>query len=71
MHNYHLVMASLNSPMAEYFPVVDVEVGNELFWYLFQGEPRAQNGYVDLDDNIPGLGLTVNESGLDRFEVIE
>jgi L-rhamnonate dehydratase len=71
MHNYHVVMASLNSPMAEYFPVVDVEVGNELFWYLFQGEPRAQNGYVDLDDNTPGLGLTINEPGLEQFEVIE
>jgi L-rhamnonate dehydratase len=71
MHNYHVVMASLNSPMAEYFPMVDVEVGNELFWHLFQGEPRAQNGYVDLDDNTPGLGLTVNESGLEQFEVIE
>src|ERR1019366_2148004 len=71
MHNYHVVMASLNSPMAEYFPIVDVEVGNELFWYLFQGEPRAQNGYVDLDDNTPGLGLTVNESGLEQFEGIE
>ncbi|HWY02311.1 MAG TPA: L-rhamnonate dehydratase [Candidatus Acidoferrum sp.] len=71
MHNYHVVMASLNSPMAEYFPMVDVEVGNELFWHLFQGEPRAQNGCVDLDDNTPGLGLTVNESGLEQFEVIE
>ena len=39
MHNYHIVMASLNSPMAEYFPPVDVEVGNELFWYIFDGEP--------------------------------
>ena len=71
MHNYHIVMASVNSPMAEYFPIVDVEVGNELFWYIFQGEPQAQGGYVDLDENTPGLGLTVNESGLDRFEVIE
>jgi L-rhamnonate dehydratase len=71
MHNYHLVMASLNSPMAEYFPVVDVEVGNELFWYIFQGEPRAKDGSIDLDDNISGLGLTINESGLDQFEVLE
>jgi len=71
MHNYHIVMASLNSPMAEYFPVVDVEVGNELFWYIFQGEPTAKDGYVQLDDNTPGLGLTLNESGLERFEVIE
>src|SRR6185437_554768 len=31
MHNFHIVIASLNSPMAEYFPVTDVEIGNELF----------------------------------------
>jgi len=69
MHNYHVVMASMNSPMAEYFPIVDIEVGNELFWYLFQGEPRARGGYIDLEDNTPGLGLSINESGLERFEV--
>ena len=71
MHNYHLVMASFNSPMAEYFPVVDVEVGNELFWYIFHGEPRATNGGIDLDENLPGLGLSINEDGLKRFEVVE
>jgi L-alanine-DL-glutamate epimerase-like enolase superfamily enzyme len=71
MHNYHLVMASLNSPMAEYFPVVDVEVGNELFWYIFDGEPKAANGYIDLDESKPGLGLSVNESGLKQFQIIE
>jgi L-rhamnonate dehydratase len=71
MHNYHVVMASLNSPMAEYFPIVDVEVGNELFWYIFEGEPKAKDGFVDLDDNLPGLGLAVNEKALAKFEVIE
>ena len=71
MHNYHVVMASLNSPMAEYFPRVDVEVGNELFWYIFRGEPSAQGGSIDLDDNVPGLGLTIDEAGLERFEVLE
>jgi len=71
MHNYHVVMASLNSPMAEYFPIVDVEVGNELFWYIFEGEPKAKDGFVDLDDNLPGLGLTTNEKALAKFEVIE
>jgi L-alanine-DL-glutamate epimerase-like enolase superfamily enzyme len=71
MHNYHVVMASLNSPMAEYFPIVDVEVGNELFWYIFEGEPRAENGFVDLDENVAGLGLRVNEEALKKFEVIE
>jgi len=71
MHNYHVVMASLNSPMAEYFPIVDVEVGNELFWYIFEGEPKAKDGFIDLDENVPGLGLTVNEKALENFEVIE
>jgi L-alanine-DL-glutamate epimerase-like enolase superfamily enzyme len=71
MHNYHVVMASLNSPMAEYFPVVDVEVGNELFWYIFNGEPKANDGFIDLDESVPGLGLTINEAALEKFEVIE
>ena len=41
--------------------MVDVEVGNELFWYIFKGEPMAKDGFVDLDENVPGLGLTVDE----------
>ena len=72
MHNFHVVMASLNSPMAEYFPVVDVEVGNELFWYIFDGEPKAKDGFIDLDDHAPGLGLTINEESLrQNFEIVE
>jgi L-rhamnonate dehydratase len=71
MHNYHVVMASLNSPMAEYFPLVDVEVGNELFWYLFAGEPTAKDGFVDLADDVPGLGLSINEANLRDFEIVE
>jgi L-rhamnonate dehydratase len=70
MHNYPVVMASLNSPIAEFFPKVDVEVGNELFWYIFDGEPVPVDGYIDLDDAKPGLGLTVNEDSLKRFTVI-
>ena len=71
MHNFHVVMASLNSPMAEYFPMVDVEVGNELFWYIFSGEPKAKDGFIDLDENVPGLGLSINESALAKFEILE
>jgi L-rhamnonate dehydratase len=71
MHNYHVVMANLNSPMAEFFPKVDVEVGNELFWYIFDGEPVPVDGYIDLDEDTPGLGLTVNEESLKRFTIIE
>jgi L-alanine-DL-glutamate epimerase-like enolase superfamily enzyme len=71
MHNYHIVMASLNCPIAEYFPPVDVEVGNELFWYIFDGEPAASDGAIDLSDDVPGLGLTIREQELGRFQVIE
>jgi len=71
MHNYHIVMASLNSPMAEYFPPVDVEVGNELFWYIFDGEPTPVRGAIDLSDSVPGLGLTIKEQALAKFHVTE
>jgi L-rhamnonate dehydratase len=71
MHNFHVVMASLNAPMAEFFPPVDVEVGNELFWYIFDGEPTPADGFINLDDNVPGLGLTINEERLKQFRVIE
>lgn len=71
MHNYHVVMASLNSPMAEFFPPVDVEVGNELFWYIFKGEPTPKEGFIDLDENTPGLGLSVDEEALKKFEITE
>jgi hypothetical protein len=71
VYNYHVVMVRLNSPMAEFFPRVDVEVGNELFWYLFDGEPEPVDSYIDLVENMPGLGLTVNEESLRRFKIIE
>lgn len=71
MHNYHLTMSTLASPMSEYFPVHDVEVGNELFYYLFEGDPAPVGGFIDLDDHTPGLGLTVSEKYLDQFQVIE
>jgi L-rhamnonate dehydratase len=71
MHNYHLVMASYNSPMAEFFPPVAVELGNELFWYIFKGEPTPRNGYIELDENLPGLGIEIDEDALTQFQIIE
>lgn len=71
MHNFHIVMASLNSPLAEYFPIVEVEVGNELFWYIFDGEPPAVAGHIELRDDVPGLGLTIKENELSKFAVLE
>lgn len=71
MHNYHLTMSTLASPMSEYFPVHEVEIGNELFYYLFKGDPAPVNGFIDLDDNIPGLGLSISDEHLADFVITE
>jgi L-rhamnonate dehydratase len=60
MHNAHLIMAHMNSPLAEYFPPpAGAPDPNELFWKLFVGEPQAANGYLSLPET-PGLGLEIN-----------
>ncbi len=69
MHNYHISMSSYASPISEYFPKVPVEVGNELFWYIFDGEPVAQKGFVDLDDHRPGFGLTLRSDNPAEFKL--
>ena len=69
MHNYHVVMANIACPMAEYFPKVPVEVGNELFWYIFDGEPVAEEGYVSLPEDRPGLGLTLKPDLASHFRI--
>ncbi len=61
MHNYHITMSSFAGPIAEYFPKVPVEVGNELFWYIFDGEPVAKDGFINLADDVPGFGLTLQK----------
>jgi L-rhamnonate dehydratase len=71
MHNYHLTMSSFNSPMSEYFPMHDVEVGNELFYYIFDGDPVAENGFLQLDDQAPGLGLSLKTAHLGEFNIVE
>ena len=71
MHNYHLTMSTVASPMSEFFPVFDVEVGNELFYYLFAGDPSPVDGYIDLDDDTPGLGISLSSEHIDKFTVID
>lgn len=69
MHNYHVSMSSYAAPISEYFPKVPVEVGNELFWYIFDGEPEAVDGHVNLADDRPGFGLTLQEPS-EHFRLI-
>jgi len=71
MHNYHLVISHLNSPMAEYFPAPDqggILDDDTLFYELFQGEPRAENGYVRLPE-VPGLGLELNQDRVEAWRL--
>jgi len=46
-------------------------VGNELFYYIFEGDVEATDGYLQLDDNVPGLGITITDKHMHNFEVIE
>lgn len=71
MHNYHLTMANTNCPISEYFPVFDVEVGNELFYYIFEGDAQAEDGYLQLSDDVPGLGISITDKHLKHFEITE
>jgi len=63
-------MSNLNCPISEFFPVHDVEVGNELFYYIFDGDPKPENGFIDLDDNKPGLGLTISKKFDKDFNIL-
>jgi len=71
MHNLHVVMSSFACPMAEYFPQTEIEVGNEMFWYIFDGEAIAEKGELQLDDNRPGMGLTLKDDYLEQFNIVE
>ena len=57
--------------MSEYFPVHDVEIGNELFYYIFNGDPLAHDRFQDLSEDTPGLGITIPDEHLGHFEIQE
>ena len=66
-------MRTLASPISKYFPTHDVEAGHELFYFIFNGEPVADNGFIQLSDNKPGFGLSLSMKTdfLDPFNIIE
>jgi len=71
-HNLHLVFSRSPSvcPVIEYFPDVEPDTGNELFWKLFHGNPEAQNGTLELPAR-PGLGIEIDEAQLADLRVGE
>ncbi len=64
-------MANANCPISEYFPVIDEEVGKELFYYMFKGGPDAVDGLLQLDDDLPGLGIEITDKHIRNFEIME
>ncbi len=62
MTNFHMVMANINIPMAEYFPPQKENAG----FQIFHDEPLARDGYLELSDK-PGFGLELNEEVVKRY----
>ena len=63
-HNFHVILSQSNCPLVEYFPNVEPDTGNELFWKVFTGEPTAVDGYLSASDK-PGLGIEVNREAVE------
>lgn len=47
-------------PVIEYFPNVEPDTGNELFWKLFDGNLEQEEGALGFDVSRPGLGVSLN-----------
>lgn len=56
-------------PVVEYFPDVEPDTGNELFWKLFSGNPIAAGGRM-VYEPATGLGVDVNEAIADDLTVV-
>ena len=55
-------------PVVEYFPDVNPDTGNELFWRLFLGNPIASDGYISAPAG-PGMGITINDEVAEELVV--
>jgi L-rhamnonate dehydratase len=53
----------------EYFPDVEPDTGNELFWKLFDGNPEQEGGALAFDASRPGLGISLNEDAVRELVV--
>ena len=43
----------------------------ELFYYIFDGDAEAKDGYLQLSDDTPGLGISITDKHLANFEIVE
>lgn len=71
-HNMHLSISSLNTPVVEYMPPPfggHSADEDQVFWNLYPGEPRPEDGYIRPPDG-DGLGVTPNYELLQVVETI-
>jgi len=68
-HNLQVVFSQAANvcPISEYFPDVEPDTGNELFWRAFTGNPTAKHGTLQLGSG-HGLGIEVNEDTVSRLQ---
>lgn len=68
-HNLHIIASQAVCPFMEYFPNVEPDTGNEIFWKLFHGEPVAQSGVIKPEPK-PGLGIEINEDAVAQLLLV-
>ena len=67
VYSYHLQYAFPNLSMSEFiFLSPDGASISPYFGQLFHDEPLPQNGWIHLDSNKPGFGVTLNKTFLYR-----
>lgn len=66
-HNTHLIMAHMNSPMAEHFPP-GYRDGDTFLSELFEGEAELRDGRLHLN-GLPGLGVRLKDETVARYRV--
>ncbi len=57
-------------PVVEYFPNVEPDTGNELFWKIYSGLPVAERAALKLT-NAAGLGIDIRQDVVSRLQVGE
>ena len=69
-HNLHVIFSRSAHvcPVVEYFPDVEPDTGNELFWKLFEGVPVSANGKLTMSE-APGLGIQPRREVVAELEI--
>jgi len=63
VYNYHFVMANTNSSYAEFLTTGEGKELHPIFDTII-GEPLPVNGSIELDENKPGFGVSLNREKL-------